>query len=117
MDTTAGIVSLVAGRLGCVQADAHSRREAVLAPVGSEVALDVTSACDGGIRVFEGDKEAIAFVLYLLAAMVGERGAEETIVPTEQVVPRVVADASRSFDESTMSVNMYVRVTRSVTAG
>ena len=57
-------------RVGCVDADANRWREAVVTPMLGERSLDRHGARDGCSRVLEGDEEAVARVVDLLASVV-----------------------------------------------
>jgi len=89
-----------------VQADAHERREAVLISVARKRSLDRGRAADGIVGPAEDDEEPVAAVLDHLSAPLVELGPQRAVVPTQQLLPRGVADASASRVDSTMSENM-----------
>ena len=78
-------------RVGCMDADAHRWREAVVTPMLGERSLDRHGARKGCSRVLEGDKEAVARVVDLVSSMLAEEGPKRPVVPLDEVEPGLVA--------------------------
>ena len=109
MHALTGVVATLLRRLRRMEPDPHPWREAVLAPMTGEAALDVHRAIDPVASPLEGHEEAVAGVVDLLAAVLrrtpsAARGRASAGAPPSASSP---IRPTRSV-EVTMSVNMNV---------
>ena len=75
-----------------MDADAHRGREALCLPLIGEPALDRDRGVDRAIRVVEGQEEAVACGLDLLAPVLGDDRPKRLVVPAEEPLPALVAE-------------------------
>ena len=101
-DGRSEVITIASGCFAGVESDADARREAVRGTVARQGSLDGDGARDAVVGLAEGNEEAVAPVLDLLAVPPLEFGAQRPVVPSQQRLPRGVAHGlgqSRRVDD------------------
>jgi hypothetical protein len=70
----------------------HLRREAMPSAMVGQALLDSDGAPDGVLWAIEGDEEAIARMIELVAMVLREQCSQGLIVPPDDVHPRLITD-------------------------